>query len=307
MDNQVTEPIETEVSDLDRFVNVLNPKEETTEAEGDPDAEVTQVEVEDQQEDPKEEQKITVEVDGKQVELTAEQIAEAYKNGLRQDDYTRKTQQVSEERKAIEAERQKAVQERTEYAQKLSGYSAQLQYALNEQSNIDWNALIEQDPVEFLKQKHLYEQRQAEFQKINDELSKVEQISKQEQEEQLGNYLREQSEKLLEKIPAWKDAEKAKAERAEIKSFLKSDGFTDDEIAQVYDHRHVLLIRDAMQFRKLLKEAPSATKRVETAPVRAERAGTANDSVNNAKTQALKAFKRNPTDKAATDAFAALL
>lgn len=305
MDNQVTEPIETEVSDLDKFINVLTPKEEPAETE----QEVKEPETEPEAEEPEQEaEKIAVEVDGKIVELTPEQIAEAYKNGLRQDDYTRKTMQVSEERKAIEAEKQKAVQERNEYAQKLSGYSQQLAYVIEEQSNIDWNALLEQDPVEFLKQKHLYEQRQAEAQKINDELSKIGEIQQKEQEEQIKSYLSEQSEKLLERIPAWKDAEKAKAERAEIKEFLKSDGFTDDEIAQIYDHRHVLLIRDAMQFRKLLKDAPNATKRVETAPVKAERAGTLSEGQNSQKQQALKAFKRNPNStEAAVGAFSALL
>lgn len=307
MDNQVTEPIESEVSDLDKFIGVLTPKEEA-EAGDKPEKVAEPEQAEETDQDAPEPKTVTVEVDGKQVELTAEQIAEAYKNGLRQDDYTRKTMQVSEERKAIEAERQKATQERNEYAQKLSTYSQQLAFVIEEQSNIDWNALIEQDPVEFLKQKHLYEQRQAEAQKINDELSNISQVQQKEREEQLGNYLKEQSEKLLEKIPAWKDAEKAKAERAEIKEFMKSDGFTDDEIAQIYDHRHVLLIRDAMQFRRLLKEAPTATKRVETAPVRAERSGTLSEGQNSQKQQAMKAFKRNPNSTdAAVSAFSALL
>lgn len=306
MDNQVaTEPIETEASDLDKFINVLNPKEEAPEGEESPE-EVQEDQAEETE--PAEAQKVSIEVDGKTVELTPEQIAEYYKNGLRQDDYTRKTMQVSEERKAIEAERQKAAQERNEYAQKLDGYAQQLAYVINEQSNIDWMALLENDPVEFLKQKTLYEQRQAEAQKINDERFKLGEIQQREQEEQLQSYLAEQSEKLLEKIPAWKDAEKAKAERAEIKSFLKSEGFTDDEIAQVYDHRHVLLIRYAMQFSRLLKEAPTATKRVETAPAKVERSGTLSEGQNSAKQQALKAFKRNPNStEAQLSAFSALL
>ena len=51
---------------------------------------------------------ITVEIDGKPVTLTKEQISEAYKSGLRQADYTRKTMEVAETRKAAQAEAEKA-------------------------------------------------------------------------------------------------------------------------------------------------------------------------------------------------------
>ena len=59
---------------------------------------------------------VTVEVDGKQVTLTKAQIAEAYKSGLRQSDYTKKTTEAAEHRKAADAEIQKAQTERRDYA-----------------------------------------------------------------------------------------------------------------------------------------------------------------------------------------------
>src|SRR5437763_12919210 len=72
-----------------------------------------------QEDAPAEPAKFTVKVDGKDVELTEAEIADAYKNGLRQADYTRKTMEAADQRKAAEAEASKAREERTKYAHGL--------------------------------------------------------------------------------------------------------------------------------------------------------------------------------------------
>src|SRR5688572_20722414 len=76
---------------------------------------------------------VTVLVDGKPVELTKAQIAEAHKGSLRQADYTKKTQEVAEQRKAAEAETAKAREERARYAEGLNKAQAVLEAQLQEQ------------------------------------------------------------------------------------------------------------------------------------------------------------------------------
>ena len=257
------------------FASLLNPVEtEPVKSEGEnPEIETEKdPDIEEEVTEP-EANAVTVEVDGKTVTLTPEQIAEAYKNGLRQEDYTRKTQQVAEERRAAEAETAKAAQERVAYAEKLNNLAIQLEGVLNEQSQIDWNGLLERDPVEYLKQQHLYQTRQAQLNQAQQAKLYLDQQSKAEQAQALERHLTEQHNLLIEKLPAWKDPAKASAERTELANFLKDKGFTEQDISTVTDHRHVLLIRNAMQFEKLLKQAPDATKRVQTAPVKVERSG----------------------------------
>jgi hypothetical protein len=305
-----------ESADFSKFEALLNPPSEeevaqSKEAElaskakelAEPEAEVVEEEA------PEEDgEKITVEIDGKMVELTPKQVAEAYKNGLRQDDYTRKTMAVAEERKAAEAEAEKARTERNQYAEKLTTYAIQLQGMLEESQNINWNELIESDPVEYLKQKDLLEKRQLALQQAAIEHQKIQELNTKEAAEARASYLQTQQQELLAKLPAWKDEKKATAEQSEIKSFLKGQGFTDQDISQVTDHRHVILLRNAMLFDKLMKQAPSAAKRVVTAPAKAERSGVAQESNRNDTKDAIKAFKRNPNDeRAATNAFSKLL
>lgn len=309
MDNPITES--TGDLSIDQatniFANILEPKEpiesEVSEAV-EPTTEAEPVEAEPESV----EGAITVEIDGKMVTLTPEQIAESYKNGLRQSDYTKKTMEVAETRKEAEQAKAQAYQERQAYAEKLNLSAVQLQGALQEQSQINWQELLESDPVEYLKQQHLVQTRQAALQQAQYEWQQINQLNQQEQTQALQSYLQTQQQELIAKLPVWKDETKAKADKEEIRNFLKAEGFTDNDIGQVVDHRQVLLVRDAMQFRKLLKQSPEATKRVQSAPVRAERSGTGeNNAPADAHKSAMNRLRRTGSIEDATKVFANLL
>jgi hypothetical protein len=302
---------------VDAFSNILNPPSETEIAEAEEKSKAEQArelageasdEIDDANTDEVESEKITVEIDGKMVELTPKEVAEAYKNGLRQDDYTRKTMAAAEERKAAEAEVTKARQERNDYASKLTTYAIQLQGMLAEQQNINFDELRESDPIEYLKQKDLLEKRQLALQQAAIEHQQITQLNEQEALQAQSQYLQTQQQELLAKLPVWKDEKKATAEKAEIKEFLKGHGFTDQDISQVADHRHVILLRNAMLFDKLMKQAPTAAKRVTQAPAKVERPGVAADSSNErAKVmKQVRSTKSLTTDQAAS-AFSTLL
>ncbi len=218
-------------------------------------------------------EKVTIEVDGKTVELTKAELADAYKNGLRQADYTKKTMEAAEVRKAAEVETAKAREERNAYAQGLQKNALQLEAVLEQQQKIDWNALLEADPVEFMKQKHLYDQRQAALQANLGQLQQIQEQTKAEREKQAVANRAEQQEQLLAKLPEWKDPVKAKAESAEIKTYLKSQGFEDSELENISDHRAVLLGRKAMKFDQMVAKAKAATKRVEALPQKVMKPG----------------------------------
>lgn len=307
-DNQATEPA---VLDLDSastaFAALDNEVVEKTEEELLAEKAVAldaESDTDTQEDDTQEPAKITVEVDGKVVELTPEQVAEAYKSGLRQSDYSKKTAELTQEKNLVQ---EQAKKERDTYAQKLNHYSIQLEGALSEQSKTNWAELLEKDPVEYLKQQHLYQQRQAAYQSALAERQQIEQQQQQEYKASFESYIAKQNELLIEKIPAWKDEAKATAEKTEIKEYLKNIGLTDQEISSIADHRHVVIVRKAMQMDKLLKQAPNATKRVEKAPVKVERPGTAESGNKDATKAAINRLKKSGSIDDAASAFATLL
>lgn len=260
------------------FAQILEPqpveepkKEETPEPvkdEGEKPAEPVQ-----QEEAPAEPEKVTIEVDGKAVELTKAELAEAYKNGLRQADYTKKTMEVAEQRKAAEAEANKVREERQKLAEGLTQAQAVLQAQLQEQSNIDWHKLRETDPTEFLRQWHLYSDRQTKLQQNIGEQQQLHAKLQSEQAEQVKKFLSEQQEQLLAKLPEWKDEAKAKSEKAAIAGYLKSQGLEEAQISNITDHRVVVLSRKAMLYDQLMDKAKTASEKVGKAPAKVERPG----------------------------------
>lgn len=261
-------------------------------------------EAEQEEEEPK---RFTINVDGKEVEVSESELAEAYKNGLRQSDYTKKTMEVAEQRKAAEAEIAKAQTERTEYATRLNQFQALLQAQLQEQSQTNWAQLIESDPVEYLKQQNLYQQRQASLYQVQQEQQQLYALQQQEQQQAYARFLQSEQSSLVDKIPAWKDEAKATAEKAEIKGFLKQFGFSDEEISSVADHRHVLIARQAMQMAKLLQQAPDAAKKVEKAPAKVERPGNSSATPTDGRTKAMQRLSKSGRIEDAAAVFRALL
>lgn len=238
--------------------------------------------------------KVTVNIDGKPVELTPEEIAEAYKSGMRQADYTRKTTEAAEQRKAAEAKAAqaeamltRAQQERTVYAQNLNLMGQQLQGVLQNQAQVDMDRLSVDNPAEYVKQLHLQNQRQAALHQIQQEQFRVAQQVQAEQARAAqeaeraqakarDEYTKAQQDQLLAKLPDWKDSAKAQADQTRIASFLEKElGYSKEEINAVNDHRAVLMAHDAMRYRELMAKAKASTAKVDKLPAKVERPGTA--------------------------------
>lgn len=267
------------------FAAMLDPQEPaqsaTPEADGLSDAERAAAEAhaeeekrkaaeETQQPDPDQpsEAKVTVEVDGKTVELTKEQIAEAYKSGLRQADYTQKTQATAEEKKAAIAEKERARAERQQYAEGLQRAQAVLESQLQEQQNIDWQTLLQQDPVEYLKQQHLAQTRQAQLQQTYQQRQQLEAQAQAEHQEALKAHVESEREKLIANIPEWKDEAKRKAGATELMNYLKTQGLSEQEIVSVTDSRAIFQSYKAMKYDQMMAKAAAAAKKIDNTPQR---------------------------------------
>lgn len=215
-----------------------------------------------------EDETVTVLVDGKPVELTKAQIAEAHKSGLRQADYTKKTTELAEQRKTAEAETAKAREERQQYMQGLQKAQAVLESQLQEQQNIDWHALRESDPNEFLKQWHLHTERQATLQQVANQRHQLEQQAQAEHTQALKAHVESEREKLIANIPEWKDEAKRKAGATELMSYLKTQGLSEQEIVSVTDHRAITQSYKAMKYDQLMAKASAAAKKISNTPER---------------------------------------
>ena len=229
-------------------------------------------------------QVFTVKVDGKEVEVTLEELQKGYS---RTQDYTRKTQQIAEVRKHAEAELQAVRAEREQYAHLLGALEAQVQQAT--QPNIDWERLYQEDPIEWVRQREVMRENQEKNAAIQSEKQRLSQLSQQEQMQHHQMVLQHEQEALVAAIPEWKDAKKAVAEKAMLVQFGQKAGFSPDELKNVLDHRAVVLLRKAALYDQMVSKRGQIKPVVNNGP-RPAKPGAAGRVSNN--TEALRAQQR---------------
>lgn len=249
----------------------------------------------------------TIKVDGKDITLTADEMAEHVKAGMRQQDYTQKTMALAEQRKEADAQAAQARAQRDEYATKLGNFANQTTFELNALAAQLTDELLQSDPVDYLSKQRTLHARHAELQQAQQELQKIDDQRQQEQAQAQAAYYQDQQAKLLAKIPEWSDPAKVEAEVAEIKKYLGTQDFAPTE--QVLpDHRLVILARKAMQFDALMDRARTTAKKVAAAPPKVERPGNADSArPGDGRTTAIKQLKQTGSVNDAAAAFSAFL
>ncbi len=187
----------------------------------------------------------TIEVDGE--EKTIEELRSGF---LRQKDYTRKTQELAESRKAIEAKDQEIERERAEYAQLLPAMAERIQQAAEQEP--DWDTLYDTDPVMAAKAERQWrkeqEARSAQLQAVQAEQQRMQQIAAQKQEQMQQSYLEQQRHILPDIIPEWRDKKVAATEATQIRDFLLGEGFSEQDVSGMSNATLVKLARKAMLY-----------------------------------------------------------
>tara|TARA_R110001606_G_scaffold6581_2_gene29466 strand:- start:511 stop:1512 length:1002 start_codon:yes stop_codon:yes gene_type:complete len=215
-------------------------------------------------------QTFSVKVDGQEVEVTQEELINGYS---RQQDYTRKTQELSQQRKTIEQKQSELEQRDAIYSQLLPKMEAQLNGALGEEP--DWNTLYEDDPVGYVRQQQVWNEQKQKLEAVQAEQQRLQQESFVEQQKLIQQHVEEGQTKLLEVIPEWQNQEVANKEKAEIASYATNVlGYTQEEVNSVYDWRALLGLRKAWLSDKIAETVKK--KPTQKAPARVARPGTAN-------------------------------
>ena len=187
----------------------------------------------------------TLEVDGE--EKTIEELRSGF---LRQKDYTRKTQELAEHRRAVEAKDQEMDRERAEYAQLLPALAERIQQAAEQEP--DWDTLYDTDPVMAAKAERQWrkeqEARTAQLQAVQAEQQRMQQIAAQKQQQMQQSYLEQQRHILPDIIPEWRDKKVAATEATQIRDFLLGEGFSEQDVSGMSNATLVKLARKAMLY-----------------------------------------------------------
>jgi hypothetical protein len=204
-----------------------------------------------------EEPMYTVTIGGTDLSVNLEELIQGYQRNA---DYTRKTQELAQERNQssefVERSKKDVEAKLTKLNELNNAAQAQLQ---QEYAEVDFEKLYEEDPVEAARLEH-------KMRKKHEQLAQVSQQTQELQAQEFNKYLGEQQKLLSQKVPELMDEQKGPRFKQQMRDYLGNIGFNDNEINSVYDHRYVMPVKDAMNYRNLQKAKPGIKKKVANAP-----------------------------------------
>lgn len=182
---------------------------------------------------------------------------------LRHADYTRKTQELADGRKAFEQQQSSFKENAERQMQHIQDYAQihALDMQLKNFEGVDWQKLIDSDPVEAMKLDRQYRSLHDMRNGLATRIREVEAREAFEKQQNIAKLIEKGRETLKREIPNWSDAT-----QTQIRDYAISTGFSAEEVAQVVDPRHVKVLHKAYLYDQMVKKA-ATTPKAEVKPV----------------------------------------
>lgn len=210
-------------------------------------------------EEPAEDEEVELDDDLK-LKVSKDQAQKVKDGFLRQADYTRKTQALSAERQAVQAERQ-VLQQATQAEVETLAQVTAINQQLAQYDNIDWDAWHDADPFEAAKAEGRYHRLIQTRNMAAGHLGQLQQqrfsIAKQETDKRV-----EQARVALQAdkdIGGWTDQKAAEVLTGGIREY----GFDRSEIEELSDARMVKVLHDGLKWRAHQESQRAANKNLQ--------------------------------------------
>ena len=235
-----------------------------------------------------------VTVNGEKIDVDLEELKAGYQKDA---DYRRKTEELAIEKREVRAEEDRL---KNQYSTKMEDLNS-LVATLNAEINNDMNskeldALWEEDPTEAAKVDRRIQKRKNTIQQAQQKL-------REHQQAQFQEILREEQKKLHLRHPEIADPIKGNTVKSNIMNYLSSKGFSNEDVARIYDSRYFDVIIDGMNYNKSKSVKPGlVSKKVK--PTKFVKSGTKSTKEElNSKTRLnqIKTLKKSGNPKDATE------
>ena len=233
-------------------------------------------------------------VNGEKIDVDLEELKAGYQKDA---DYRRKTEELAIEKRELKAEEDRLNKQYSTKMEDLNSLVATLNAEINNDMNSkELDALWEEDPTEAAKVDRRIQKRKNTIQQAQQKL-------RDHQQAQFQEILREEQKKLHLKHPEIADPIKGTTVKSNIMNYLSSKGFSNEDVARIYDSRYFDVIMDGMNYNKSKSVKPGlVSKKVK--PSKFVKSGTKSTKEElNSKTRLnqIKALKKSGNPKDATD------
>ena len=253
-DEENTESEEEQTSDDEESIEETQ-DELSEDDEGLEDPEVEEEGEEGLEEESEEDALYAVRVDGAEYEVSLDELLKGYS---RQSDYTKKTQDVANQRGELDqlahqytSEVAQIQAERQQYIESLQSVLQGSMTELDHFATMDWQSLKESNPLEYVTKRDEYREAQDRIGALQQEQTLVRQRQQQEEAQLRTRTLGEENTRLVEKMPEWGESSTKQQMATDLRDYAGSQGFIKEEIESLIDHRSLIVLHKAMMYDKL--------------------------------------------------------
>lgn len=212
-------------------------------------------------------EKITFKVkgeDGKEetIEASTEDLAKSY---MRQQDYTKKTQALAQrESQAVEFLTAKHEEVKNHYLQQAELAKAAVIQIAGLKTEDEMANLANSDPAAWVAENQRQRQINSYLNGLNQQIEGEKQQAKAQADQRARQQIKQQFD------TAWQELSKDGIDKPKLQK-IYSDvsskyGFSNEELANVYDHRLVRALRDAAAYQALKAQKPAVMQKAQNAP-----------------------------------------
>lgn len=206
----------------------------------------------DSEQDAESGQKYEVVVDGKPMEVSLKQALEGY---IRTETFHQRMNKVNEASQTVMAEAQKVAQVRDHYINQNAALEQEIMTLLPQQP--DWEAEFQRDPKSAYSLRKQYEAVDQKLQALRQSRAAAMQERANEQARYTESYAKDQFARFVmdNKIP---DEGALRKELNSMRRTAMAAGFSEQEVATVYDSRMLSVLRKASKYDRLMAAKPRA-------------------------------------------------
>ena len=283
-------------------------EDESFEEESEEEEEAEAEEESEESDEGSEETLYAVTVNGEEQQVTLDELMNGYS---RQSDYTRKTQDVAKERKQMEelqtqytSEMHHARAERQQYLESLNQIISNTASNLDKFTNIDWESIKENDPIEYVTRREEYREAQEKVQVMQQEQYVAQQRQLEDQNKMRSAALHHENKRLVDTLPEWSDPDKQKKLVSTIRSYATEQGFSEQELNSLVDHRSLIVLMKAQKY-DAMQNSDVKSKKLKNKPnvVRSGKGVTRSSGDKSKRTAQMKRLKQSGKVKDASALF----
>jgi hypothetical protein len=233
-------------------------------------------------------------VNGEKIDVDLEELKAGYQKDA---DYRRKTEELAIEKRELKAEEDRLNKQYSTKMEDLNSLVATLNAEINNDMNSkELDALWEEDPTEAAKVDRRIQKRKNTIQQAQQKL-------RDHQQAQFQEILREEQKKLHLKHPEIADPIKGATVKSNIMNYLSSKGFSNEDVARIYDSRYFDVIMDGMNYNKSKSVKPGlVSKKVKpTKFVKSGIKSTKEELNSKTRLNQIKTLKKSGSPKDATE------